>query len=125
MYMRLINCWAERSGFGTFVVPREGANGISPTVRAARDEHTGLIRVLRPEMVVGMLLEMATGGHPDDIAMLALTDQKQLLGPRKAWKRKKGEFGFGPHSDDPWGLQSMEKRIYAVRDFYKRELKGI
>ena len=26
MYMRLINCWAERSGFGTYVVPREGAD---------------------------------------------------------------------------------------------------
>ena len=23
MYMRLINCWAERSGFGTYVVGRE------------------------------------------------------------------------------------------------------
>lgn len=24
MYMRLINCWCERSGFGTYVVPRAG-----------------------------------------------------------------------------------------------------
>ena len=31
MYMRLINCWAERNGFGTFVVPRDGAKD-PPTV---------------------------------------------------------------------------------------------
>ena len=41
MYMRLINCWAERSGFGTFVVGREDANGQAPTVRAALDKETG------------------------------------------------------------------------------------
>ena len=34
MYMRLINCWAERSGFGTYAVAREGANG-TPTVRGS------------------------------------------------------------------------------------------
>ena len=28
------------------------------------------------------------------------------------------------YCDEPWSLQSMEKRIYAIRDFYKRELKG-
>ena len=36
----------------------------------------------------------------------------------------RGEFGFGPYSDEPWSLQAMEKRLYAMRDFYKRELKG-
>ena len=41
MYMRLINCWAERSGLGTFVVGRDGAKD-PPTVRAAVDERTGL-----------------------------------------------------------------------------------
>ena len=131
MYMRLINCWAERSGFGTYVVPREGADGKSPAVRAARDAKTGELRVIRPEMIVGMMLEMATGdpnmpkgGHADDLAMLASTDAKQMLGPRTSYKRKRGEFGFGPYSDEPWSLQAMEKRLYAMRDFYKRELKG-
>ena len=85
MYMRLINCWTERSGFGTYVVAREDANGQAPTVRAALDEVTGLPKVLKPEMIVGMLLEMATGdenmpkgGHPDDLARLAGTDEKNL-----------------------------------------------
>jgi hypothetical protein len=131
MYARLINCWAERSGFGTYVVEREDAAAEPPTVRAAVDEETGVPKVLKPEMIVGMLLEMATGdknmpkgGHPDDLARLASTDEKNLAGPRAAWKRKKGEYGYGPHSDEPWSLQAIEKRIYALRDFYARELKG-
>ena len=95
------------------------------------DAKTGELRVIRPEMIVGMLLEMATGdpnmpkgGHADDLVMLASTDAKQAFGPRTNHKRKRGEFGFGPYSDEPWSLQSMEKRLYAIRDFYKRELKG-
>ena len=55
MYMRLINCWAERSGFGTYVVAREDANGEAPTVCAAVDEKTGLPKVLKAEMIVGLL----------------------------------------------------------------------
>ena len=47
-----------------------------------------------------------------------------LAGPRTAWKRKQGEYGYGAYGDEPWSLQSMEKRIYALRDFYARELKG-
>ena len=61
MYMRLINCWAERSGFGTYVVPRENANGEAPTVCAAVEKRKRLPKVLKPEMIVGLLLEMATG----------------------------------------------------------------
>ena len=61
MYMRLINCWAERSGFGTYVVPHEDAKAGEPAVRAAVDTRTGLPMVLKPEMAVGLLLEMATG----------------------------------------------------------------
>ena len=131
MYMRLINCWAERSGFGTFVVPRENANGEAPTVRAPVDKRKRLPKVLKPEMIVGLLLEMATGdenmpkgGHPDDLTLLAATDEKQLTGPRRSWKRKRGDFGYGAHCNEPWSLQAMEKRIYALRDFYARELKG-
>ena len=75
----------------------------------ARDEVTNQLRVLRPEMIVGLLLEMATGdenmpkgGHADDLVVLQQTDEKQLLGPRVDHKRKKGEFGYGAHGDDPW-----------------------
>ena len=129
-YMRLINCWSERSGFGTFVVSREDATE-PPMVRAALDKKTGLPMVLKPEMIVGLLLEMATGdenmpkgGHPDDIVRLAAIDDKNPMGPREAWTRKRGEYGYGAYGNEPWSLQAMEKRIYAMRDFYKRELKG-
>jgi len=133
MYMRLINCWAERSGLGTFVVGRDGAKDPpdSSCSCGAVDERTGLPMVLKPEMIVGLLLEMATGdenmpkgGHPDDLARLVATDEKNLAGPRRGWKRKQGDYGYGAHGNEPWSLQAMEKRIYALRDFYARELKG-
>ena len=71
MYMRLINCWAERSGFRTYVVPREGAEAMASLPRCV------------------------------------------LLGMRRwtSHKRKRGEFGFGPYSDEPRSLQSMGKRV--------------
>lgn len=82
-------------------------------------------------MIFGLLLEMATGdenmpkgGHPDDLARLVATDEKNLAGPRRGWKRKQGDYGYGAHGNEPWSLQAMEKRIYALRDFYARELKG-
>ena len=133
MFMRIINNWAVRSGFGTFVVDRKDrvAGMLPPTVQIAKDDATGEPKVLKPEMVVGMLLEMATGdenvpkgGHPDDLARMASSEAKNVCGPRRKWKRKKGEHGYGAYSNEPWGLQSMEKRVYAIRDFYKRELKG-
>ena len=35
-----------------------------------------------------------------------------------------GEFGHGAFKNEPWGLQSYEKRVYAVREFYKATLRG-
>lgn len=123
-FMRRVNRWAVRSGFGTYVVERDGATE-APTVKAAMDEKTGLPRVLEPEIIVGLLLEMATGdenmpskgGHPEDLEMLESSDGKMLCGPRKNFKRKQGDYGYGAYADEPWSLQSMEKRIYALRDF--------
>ena len=51
------------------------AGGEPPTVRAAVDERTGEPKVLRPEMIVGLLLEMATG----DENMLRPTTQRSLF----------------------------------------------
>ena len=39
-------------------------------------------------------------------------------------RRKAGKFGQGAYADEPWSLQSFQKRVYAVRDFYGIELKG-
>ena len=131
-YMIRTNNWAERSGFGTYVLRREGvAREDPPCVMAARDETTRLPKVLAPEMIVGMMLEMATGdenmpkgGHPDDLQAMASRDDKNICGPRTEWKREKGETGYGAYKDEPWHIQAFEKRIYAIRDFYKRELRG-
>jgi hypothetical protein len=118
MYMPLINCWAERSGFGTHVVGREDSDGQAPTVRAPLDDKTGLPMMLKPEMIVGLLLEMATGdenmpkgGHPDDLDRLAGTDEKNLAGRRIAWKRSRADYGYGAYGNEPWSLQAMEKRL--------------
>ena len=132
MYVRLVSCWAERSGFGTYAVERKAKDGCtSPAVQIAKDARTGAMRVLKPEMIVGMLLEMATGdenmpkgGHKVDLESLTTTDDKNICGPRLDWKRKEGDNGYGAYGDNPWSLQSFEKRVYALRDFYKRELKG-
>ena len=132
MYVRLINCWAERSGFGTYAIERKGnADGTSAAMQIAREARSKALRVLKPEMIVGLLLEMATGdpnmpkgGHASDLARLAKSDSLNICGPRTQWKRKEGEFGSGPYSEEPWSLQAMEKRVYALRDFYKRELEG-
>ena len=132
MYVRLINCWAERSGFGTYAIERKGnADGTSAAMQIAREARSKALRVLKPEMIVGLLLEMATGdpnmpkgGHASDLARLAKSDAKNICGPRTQWKRKEAEFGSGAYSEEPWSLQAMEKRVYALRDFYKRELMG-
>ena len=76
-----------------------------------------------------MLLEMATGGpnmpkggHASDLARLAKSDALNICGPRSQWQRKEAEFGSGAYSEEPWSLQAMEKRVYALRDFYKEFL---
>jgi hypothetical protein len=35
-----------------------------------------------------------------------------------------GKFGHGAYKDESWSMQSYEKRLYAVREFYKAVLKG-
>ena len=67
---------------------------------------------------------MPKGGHKDDLAKLAKTDERNICGPRKKWKRKKAAQGYGAYGSEPWSIQSFEKRVYALRDFYKRELQG-
>ena len=37
---------------------------------------------------------------------------------RAEQSRPKGQFGYGAYKDEPWSLQAIEKRVYAVRDFY-------
>ena len=45
--------------------------------------------------------------------------------PKHEQQRTEGEYGYGGYKDEPWSMQALEKRIYAVRDFYKNVLKGM
>ena len=78
----------------------------------------------RTQLIEKGVPNMPKGGHASDLARLAKSDSLNICGPRTQWKRKEGEFGSGPYSEEPWSLQAMEKRVYALRDFYKRELEG-
>ena len=44
--------------------------------------------------------------------------------PKAEWQRPEGQFGFGAYKEEPWSLQAIEKRVYAVRDTYSFFLKG-
>ena len=55
---------------------------------------------------------------------LRKSTQPQLCGDPTTWSRQSGQFGHGQFCNEPWSLQAMEKRVYAVRDFYARVLKG-
>ena len=42
----------------------------------------------------------------------------------QATTKAQGEYGSGAFKNEPWSLQSYEKRVYAVREFYKATLRG-
>ena len=80
MYMRLIDGWLVREGFGSYVEAIVGENGqlIDVVPRRTAD---GEIKVLKPQMLIGHLLKMASGskdtpkgGHADDILARAGQD---------------------------------------------------
>ena len=55
-----MNDWCEASGLGTFFFEIEGKERGGESIEPAKDE-SGVVKVVDPEMIVGMLLEMATG----------------------------------------------------------------
>ena len=116
--MKVTNRWALRSGFGAFVQKRPERTE-PPTVQITRDADTGELCVLKPEMIAGMLLEMATGDenmpkggrHQDVFESDDDAVNMYMCGKRSGWKRKRGEYGEGAYKDEPWSLQAMEKRV--------------
>ena len=38
-------------------------------------------------------------------------------------QRAEGKYGQGQFKNEPWGLQSYQKRVYAVREFYRAALR--
>ena len=68
--------------------------------------------MVRPELLVAWLLEMAVGaktapkvGTAAYIAAQIGTEVASACGLRSKIKRTEGQFGFGNCADEPWSLQ--------------------
>jgi len=126
-YIVSIDKYLVRMGHGSFVtITSTSDDGVVLKVEPRRHAGTGAIRMIRPEMIVALLLDMASGsedapkgGHAEDIAANADHEMVGACGPRALQKRRAGKFGTGPYADECWSLQAYQKRVYAVRDFYK------
>ena len=121
MYMRIIDGWLVRKGFGSYVEAEVDKHGVLVEVRARRTA-TGEIKVVKPQMLIGYLLEMASGsaqtpkgGHAGDLLARAGQEAVSACGPRSKMNLKKGTYGSGAYADEPWSLQAYQKRVYAVR----------
>ena len=69
-------------------------------------------QVVRPELLVAWLLEMATGskstpkgGTVAYIAARVGSEVPSACGLRSKMKRVEGLFGFSAYADEPWSLQ--------------------
>ena len=91
MYARLLDGWLVRQGFGSYV-EAEVVDGRCVAVRARR-RVDGAIKVMRPEMLMGHLLEMAAGGesvpkggHAAELLARAGSEVASAAGPRSAMR---------------------------------------
>ena len=75
------------------------------------------------EMLVGLLLEMATGSSRTPKGGLAAVAKASAKG--KAVPSSSGKFGEGAYKDEPWGIVAMRKRIYGARAFYTSVFHGV
>jgi hypothetical protein len=92
MYTRIIDGWLVRKGFGSYFEAVLGDDGRCIAVRPRKRED-GTLKVLKPEMIVGHLLEMSAGskhtpkgGHAADIAARAAMEVATACGPRSKMK---------------------------------------
>jgi hypothetical protein len=126
-YIVYIDKYLVRMGHGSFVtITSTSDDGVVLKVEPRKHAVTGAIKVIRPEMIVALLLDMASGsedapkgGHAEDISANVDHELVNACGPRALQKRKAGQFGTGKYADECWSLGSYQKRVYAVRDFYK------
>ena len=79
--------------------------------------------MLSPEMLTGLLLEMATGSSRTPKGGLAAVAKASDKG--KAAPSSSGKFGEGAYKDEPWGIVAMRKRIYGARAFYTSVCQGV
>ena len=95
-YIRTIDGWLVRKGFGSFVEAEVDKHGQLVAVHARRTA-SGEIKVMKPQMIIGYLLEMAAGskdtpkgGHAGDLLARAGQEAVTACGPRSKMKLKKG-----------------------------------
>ena len=82
----------------------------------------GRAKVIRPEILAGMVLEMGTGAKSAPKGGL-----QELIDAAEARKQRpeaSGKFGEGPYKDEPWSIVALRKRVYAIRKFYEQTLVG-
>ena len=92
MYMRMIDGWLVRKGFGSYVEADVNKHGELVAVHPRRTA-TGEIKVVKPQMVIGYLLEMASGskdtpkgGHASEL--LARAGQEVMC--TRTWASSRG-----------------------------------
>ena len=121
MYIRMLDGWLVRKGFGSYVEAVLDGHGQLVAVYPRRTA-SGALKVVKPQMLIGYLLEMASGskdtpkgGHAGDLLARAGQEAVSACGRRSDMKFKQGAYGAGAFADEPWSLQAYQKRVYAVR----------
>jgi len=132
----------EKQGFGKYVEVcgaevknclSDGKRGLRPVMeKATKGARKKTLKVMLPEMILAHLADMLSGKakkNPGVAMRAAKAGEKEQPKARKGKKvvatvSAPGEFGHGAFKNEPWGLQSYEKRVYAVREFYKATLRG-
>ena len=121
MYIRLIDGWLVRKSFGSYVTTVVDRHGQLVDVHP-RKTAAGALKVMKPQMIIGHLLEMASGskdtpkgGHAGDLLARAGQEAVTACRPRSKMKFKQGAYGTGQFAEEPWSLQAYQKRVYAVR----------
>ena len=82
----------------------------------------GKPKVMVPEMIVGVLLEMVTGSPltpKGGLTKLIRAHEEGTEAPER-----KGAFGNGCYNEEGWSVTAVRKRVTAVRKFYETHLDG-
>ena len=101
-YALWIGAWCMISGFGEYVtVDKELKPGEDGFVKPAL-EADGSQRVILPHMLVGMLLEMASGAKSTPKGGLGKLLEAHGAACQAA--AASGQFGEGAYKNEPWSL---------------------
>ena len=81
------------------------------------------MKVMLPEMLVGLLLEMVTGSEFTPKGGLTKLLAAHEVG--EPMPERSGKYGEGCYKDECWSITAIRKRVTAVRKFYELHLEGI